>query len=167
MRRVIPNLLLGVTLFSVASCKAKPDEKQAIRTGVMNYLNTRKSLNISAMDINVTQTAINGSQAQAQVDFRLKNSAPGGPGMQVNYNLEKRGEEWVVVKSEPSGGSLQHPVPGEMPPGTALPPGHTPVGGASGESPGVHPDFSEIMKTAQPPAQQPAAQSPTPTTGKP
>ncbi len=117
------NLVLGVILFSIASCKAKPDEKQAIRTGVMNHLNTRKSLNISAMDIDVTQTTINGNQAQAQVDFRLKNSAPGGPGMQVNYNLEKRGEDWVVIRSEPSGGNLQHPASGETPPGTALPPG--------------------------------------------
>jgi hypothetical protein len=166
MRRVVSNILLGVALFSVASCKAKQDEKQAIRAVVMNYLSTRKSLNISAMDIDVTQTTINGNQAQAQVDFRLKNSAPDGPGMQVNYNLEKRGEVWVVVKSEPSGGSLQHPAAGEMPPGTALPPGHVPVGGASGQSPAVHPDFSEIMKTARPPAQQPARQSPPPT-GKP
>src|SRR5216684_3917220 len=76
MRRVIPNLLLGVTLLSIASCKAKPDEKQAIRAGVMNYLNTRKSLNIGAMDIDVTQTAINGNQAQAQVDFSFEKQRP-------------------------------------------------------------------------------------------
>jgi len=55
--------------------------------------------------------------AQAQVEIRLKNSPPDGASMKLSYNLEKRGEEWAVVKSQPAGGTMQHPAPGEMPAG--------------------------------------------------
>ena len=71
--------------------------------------------------------------------------------MQVAYNLEKRDGAWVVQKSQPTGGMIQHPDPSASPrqnqdvhsgslpnfsdivnpAGTptqgALPPGHPPV----------------------------------------
>jgi hypothetical protein len=153
--RALSTTILGVSLFFVGACgKAKPDDQQAIRTGVINYLNSLKTLNVSAMDITVTQTTLNGNQAEAKVEVRPKGSTGGDPSMQLTYNLEKRGEEWVVVKSQPSGGSMQHPGPGQMPPGGAMPPGHPNVSGSGAQAPGGHSDFGEILKSTQPPPQQ-------------
>ncbi len=157
MKRAILAALLGATVLFAGGCKAKLDDKEAIRTGVINYLGSLKTLNVSAMDINVTQATVNGNQAQAQVEIRLKNSPPDGASMKLTYNLEKRGDEWAVVKSQPAGGTMQHPAQGEMPPG-GLPPGHPNVNGTAGQAPAGHPDFDEILKSAQPPASQaPAA----------
>jgi hypothetical protein len=113
------------------------------------------------MDINVTQATVNGNQAQAQVEIRLKNGPPDGASMKLSYNLEKRGEEWAVVKSQSAGGTMQHPAPGEMPPG-GMPPGHPNVNGTTGQAPAGHPSFDDILKSTQPPA--PAA---SPATTKP
>ena len=165
MNRAFLAALLGASLLFAGACKSKVDEKEAIRAGIVNYLASLKTLNVSAMDINVTQASVNGNQAQAQVEIRLKNSPPDGASMKLSYNLEKRHEEWAVVKSQPAGGTLQHPPPGEMPAG-GLPPGHPNVNGSAGQAPAGHPDFNGILKSAQPPAAQaPAAAAPSSSTG--
>jgi len=167
MKRAFFAALLGATLLFAGACKTKPDDKEAIRAGIIKYLGSLNTLNVSAMDINVTQATVNGNQAQAQVEIRLKNGQPDGASMKLSYSLEKRGEDWAVVKSQPAGGSMQHPAPGEMPPG-ALPPGHPNVNGSAGQAPAGHPDFNGILKSAQPPAQQaPAASSSSAGTTKP
>lgn len=152
--RALSITILSVSLLFVGACKSKPDEQQAIRTGVINYLTSLKSLNVNAMDIAVTQTTVSGTQAEAKVEVRPKGSTGGDPSMQLTYNLEKRGEDWIVVKSQPSGGSMQHPGPGQMPPGGAMPPGHPSVSGSGAQTPSGHSDFGEIMKSTQPPPQQ-------------
>jgi len=53
--------------------------------------------------------AVTGNQARAEVEFRVKNSGPSRRGMQVAYDLEKRGDAWVVLKTQPLGGAMQHP----------------------------------------------------------
>jgi len=153
MKRAFFAALLGATVLFAGACKPKPDDKEAIRAGVVKYLGSLNTLNVSAMDINVTQATVNGNQAQAQVEIRLKNGPPDGASMKLSYNLEKRGEEWAVVKSQPAGGSFQHPAPGQMPAG-GMPPGHPNVNGTTGQAPAGHPDFDDIMKSAQPPASQ-------------
>ena len=158
MNRSILASLLGALLLCTAACKSqKADDKEAIRRGVVTYLTSLKGLNIPNMDIAVTQYSVNGNQAQAQVEIRAKNGDPNGGMMQLAYNLEKRGEQWVVVKSQPAGGTLQHPGPGEMPQGGNMPAGHPGASGGAGQP--VHSDLNEIMKSAQPPAQQPAPAS--------
>jgi len=164
MKRAFLAVLLGATLLFAGACKSKPDDKEAIRSGVINYLASLKTLNVSAMDINVTQATVNGNQAQAQVEIRLKNSPPDGASMKLTYNLEKRGDEWAVVKSQPAGGTLQHPAPGEMPTG-GMPPGHPNVKGSTGQAPAGHPSFDDILKSAQPPASQAPAASSSSSTG--
>ena len=161
MNRVLLATLLGALLLVTSACKAKPDANEAIRAGVVKYLISLKGLNIPNMDIKLTQVSINGNQAHAQVEIRAKNDSAGM--MQLSYALEKRGEEWVVLKSQPAGGNLQRPTGGEMPGADGMPPGHPVVGGAA-DGP-AHPDPNEIMKTAPPPAQQlPGQHSPTTTT---
>src|SRR5207245_5209269 len=94
---------------------------------------------------------VNGNQAHADVEFRPKRGAPAGAGMQVAHNFEKRDGAWVVQKTQPAGGTIQHSAPNVNPhqnpnahsdslpkfsdivnpAGTtvqgALPPGHPPV----------------------------------------
>jgi hypothetical protein len=159
MNRAFFAALLGALLLCTVACKSqKADDKEAIRQGVVTYLTSLKGLNIPNMDIAVARYSVNGNQAQAQVEIRAKNGDASGS-MQLAYNLEKRGDQWVVVKSQAAGGTLQHPGPGAVPPGATMPPGHPSVSGSSAAQP-VHSDLNEIMKSAQPPAPQPAPSSP-------
>jgi hypothetical protein len=152
---------LGVLLLFSVACKTAPNDKDAIKAGVLKHLASMQGLNVPNMEVNVTQFSVNGNQAMAQVEIRAKTGDNSGGTMNLAYNMEKRGDEWVVVKGAPAGGTLQHPAPGEMPPG-GMPPGHPSTGGAAGP---VHPDFSEIMKGAQAPPQQsaPPPSNPPPT----
>lgn len=155
-RRILTALLGGVLLFSGA-CKSKPDDKEAIKAGVLKHLASMQGLNVPNMAVEVTQYTINGNQATAQVEIRAKSGDNAGGSMNLSYSMEKRGDEWVVLKGAPAGGSLQHPAPGAMPP-AGMPPGHPSTSGTAAGP--VHPDFSEIMKGAQPPAQQQAPPPP-------
>jgi hypothetical protein len=160
MNRALPALFLGAALLATGGCKSKTDTNTAIRDGVMKHIGAMNGLNVNNMTVTVTQATVNGDTAEAHVDIRAKNSDPNAPPMQLVYQMEKKGEEWVVVKGEPTGG-MQHPAPGETPQGT-LPPGHPSANGTSGQAPGNHPDFNSILNSAQPPQgqQAPAQQQP-------
>ena len=154
MNRVIAATFLGVLLLFTGACKQK-DSKDEIRAGVVKHIASMNGLNVNNMDINVTKATVNGNQAQADVDIRVKGGDPNAPAMKLTYAMEKRGDEWVVVKGQTAGG-MQHPAPGEAPPPGTMPPGHPAAGGSTG-----HSDFSDIMNSSQPPAQQsPPAQQP-------
>ena len=172
MKRGFLAALLGVIALFAVACKSKTDEKEAIRAGVIKHLAALNMLNLNNMDVNVTQATVNGNQAQAQVEIRAKGGDPAaGNAMQIGYAMEKRGEEWVVVKSTGMGGGMQHPGPGEAPPagtGTgAMPPGHPNVTGGTGQTPGTHPDFNAILNSAPSQQQSPPAQPPPASTSKP
>ncbi|MGB7845112.1 MAG: hypothetical protein WBL63_05820 [Candidatus Acidiferrum sp.] len=168
MNRAFLAFLLGTLLLLTGACKSKTEDKDAIRDGVMKHIASMNGLNVNNMTVVVTQATINGDKAKASVDIRAKNGDPSAPAMQVTYDLQKEGEEWVVLKGLPSGG-MQHPAPGEMPPPGSMP--------GAGQMPANHPDFNSILKTSQPPAQQPPpqqapakqppAQQPYPPSGKP
>ncbi len=172
MKRGILASLLAATLFFAVACKPKTDDKDAIRSGVIKHLAALNMLNMNAMDVKVTQATVNGNQAQAEVEIRSKGGDPNAAPMQIGYSLEKRGEEWVVLKSTGMGSGMQHPGPGEAPPAGstpgAMPPGHPNVTGGSGQAPGTHPDFNAILNSApntSQPAQPQAPQSQTPPPG--
>jgi hypothetical protein len=59
--------------------------------------------------------------------------------MQVAYDLEKRGAAWVVLKSQPLGGAIQHPSTNQNP--SANQPVHS------------MPNFNEILNPSGAPAQ--------------
>jgi|SRR5579872_538321 len=152
-------LLTFVGLLSLCfGCQKQENDAEAIRSGINQHLASLKTLNIGAMEMNITNVSIQGNKAQAQVDFRPKTGAPQGAGMQVAYSLEKQNGLWVVQNSQPTGGSIQHPAPGENPhmnsnspslgampnfrdlvPGgansSALPPGHPPINGQGNAPP--------------------------------
>jgi hypothetical protein len=169
MNRSFLATLLGALLLFTGACKSKTDNKDAIRDGVVKHIATMQGLNVNNMTIVVTKATVTGDKAEASVDIRAKNSDPSAPAMQLVYQMQKQGEEWVVVKGQPAGG-MQHPGPGEMPPQGTLPPGHPSTGGTGGQMPANHPDFNAILNTAQPPAQtqqQPAQSTPQPPSQKP
>lgn len=162
MKRLTLPLGFLAVLLSAGACK-KQNDNDAIRAGILQHLATIGTLNLRAMDMDVRSVSVNGNQAHAEVEFRPKTGGTPGAGMHVAYNLEKRNGEWVVLKTLPLGGMIQHPDTtqnsrsnpdvhsGTMPnfdellnpsgtiaPG-ALPPGHPPV-------------------NSQPPSPQPGAQ---------
>ena len=156
MNRAFLTSLLGALLLLTGACKSRTDSKDAIRAGVVKHIASMKGLNVNNMDVVVTQATVNGNSAEASVDIRAKNGDPKAPPMQLVYQMQKQGDEWVVIKGQPTGG-MAHPGPGEAPPQGTQPPGHPTAGG---QAPGTHPDFNSILNTAQPPAQQAPAQQP-------
>jgi hypothetical protein len=149
--KCIAYVLTVIGLLSLfAGCKKQESDADAIRSGINQHLSSLKTINLSAMDMNVLNFSIQGNQAQAQVEFKPKTGAPQGAGMQVSYTLQKQNGIWVVQNTQAAGGSIQHPAPGENPqmnstspssgsmpnfrdlvPGggspNGLPPGHPPV----------------------------------------
>jgi hypothetical protein len=125
--------LLFALVLSVGCGNSAQNENDAIREGINEHLATVKSINMSAMDMNVTSVSIQDNKAQAQVNFLPKGAAPGAAGMQVSYSLEKQNGKWAVVDALPTGGLGQHPLPGQSPDGTG------------NSTPGSVPDFSNLL----------------------
>ena len=151
MRRLVAMLGLLTLISGVGGCKKRVSDNDAIRAGIMQHLTAVGTLNMSAMEMDVRSVSVNGNQAHAEVEFRPKNNSAPGSGMQVAYNLEKRDDRWIVMKTQPLGGMIQHPdttknphnnpdvhsgalpnfnemlnPPGATAPAT-VPPGHPPV----------------------------------------
>ena len=156
MKRLVLALGLAAVLLGPSACRKQTSDSAAIRSGILQHLQAIGNLNMSAMDMDVKSVSINGNQAHAEVEFRPKTgSVPPGAGMQVAYNLEKREGSWVVLKTQPLGGTIQHPDPNQNP--------H-----ANSEVHSQLPKFSDILNPADrpapaaPPAGHPQVASPPP-----
>jgi hypothetical protein len=171
VKRIALALGLFGAVFISGGCKKQQNDNDAIRAGILQHLDGVGTLNMGAMEMDIRSVSINGNQAHADVEFRPKTGAPPGAGMQVAYNLEKRDGVWIVQKTQPTGGMIQHPDTNKNPPQNqdvhsgslpnfsdvlnptgapaqgALPPGHPPV-----NSP---PAASQPSGPAQPPAKKP------------
>ena len=115
MKRSACSFTLIALLALFAGCQKQESDADAIRSGINQHLASLKTINLSAMDMNVTSVSVQGNQAQAQVEFKPKTGAPNGAGMQVSYSLQKQNGQWIVQTTTPAGGSIQHPAPGENP----------------------------------------------------
>jgi len=126
---VLPVLALFCAL--AGGCSKTASDQDAIRASIEKHLNGRADLNLSVMDREIKQISVNGDHASAQVEFRLKG---GDAKMDIEYALERQGNEWTVLNSQPMGiggdphsgmihGSGGAPEPG----GGQLPQGHPPV----------------------------------------
>lgn len=138
MKRNTLALGLAIALLGLSACKKQISDRDAIRAGILQHLASIGTLNMSAMDMDMRSVAVTGNQAHAEVEFRAKNSGPPGGGMQVAYDLEKRGGAWVVLKSQPLGG-MQHPSTSQNP--SANQPVHS------------MPNFNELLNPSSAPAQ--------------
>jgi hypothetical protein len=164
MKRAPLFFVLFGFLILFTGCKKQVSDADAIRSGINQHLSALKSINVGGMDMTINNYSIQGNQAQAQVEFRPKTGAPAGAGMQINYTLEKRNGIWVVQNTQPAGGSIQHPAPGENPhqtmtPGSssALPNFNDLVGGSSGSAvpPGHPPVNPQANSSSQTPSYTP------------
>jgi hypothetical protein len=112
----------------LAGCSKNIQTKEAVREGMLKYLSTRSGLSVSGMDIDITSVSFKGNEAEAMVSFKPK-GGNAAAGMQMNYTLEKKGNEWVVKGKADS--ASQHgaaAMPGGAPPKSDLPPDHPPMG---------------------------------------
>lgn len=117
-------LLTGLLLVVAACNRSVSQSNEAVKAGIVEHLNKGSGLDLSLMDVQVTNVTFEGTTAKASVNFRPK-SAP-DQGMQMNYTLESKDGKWVVVGkagSQAGHGADTTPAPG----GGALPPGHPPV----------------------------------------
>ena len=115
MKRLALALGLAAAFVSLGGCKKQASDNDAIRAGIQQHLASVGTLNLGAMDMDIRSVTVNGNQAHAEVEFRPKTGGAPGAGMQVAYNLEKRDGAWVVLKTQPLGGMIQHPDPGQNP----------------------------------------------------
>lgn len=136
--KLAPIFLILVVLLT--ACNKAPHSNAAIRQAVIDHLNKGSGLNLSQVDIDVTNVAYEGeNKAIATVFFRPKSNPD--QGMTMNYTLESKGNKWAVVKrpglAGPAGAGNPHgameggasPHGGE-PPAGQLPAGHPPLSGA-------------------------------------
>jgi hypothetical protein len=141
MNRIALSLGLSVTLLLCGGCnKAKRDSNE-VRAGIMKHLAGMNGLNMSAMDMEIHSITVNGDTAHAEVEYKLKTGNDKGAGMQLSYNLERRNGEWVVQKSQPIGGMIQHPDSNQNP--------HPNQTGTTGNMP----NFGDILKSTGAPSQ--------------
>ena len=139
--------LLAAALF-LAACSKNIQTTEAVREGVMDRLNSmaaKSGLDMSSMQVDVPAVTFDRDRAHATVTFKPKNS--NAPPLELAYELERKGDKWVVTGDPQSAGSPHgeggqaspgpatgtqlppgHPATGPTNGGTALPPGHPPVG---------------------------------------
>ena len=103
---MIAAIIVGV-MANGCHKEAKSDDAQtAIRAALQQHLSQQSNLNLSAMDMNVENVTVNGSRAQARVQFRLRQN---NVSMDMLYDLELHGGTWIVTHSQPAGGQFSHP----------------------------------------------------------
>lgn len=122
--------VLAVLCAFTAGCGKTGSDQDAIRASIEKHLNGRADLNLSAMDREVKTVTVNGDHANAQVEFRLKG---GDARMEIEYSLERQGNDWTVLNSQPMGmgdahSGMEHMLPGGPDSGNGqLPQGHPPA----------------------------------------
>lgn len=145
--------LLLTLIFAVATlgCGGAESPNGAILEAVEAHLAKRTDLDMSAMELSLSNVEVTGDRAEAEVAFTA--TGTGQPAMSMNYSLRREGEGWVVEPKQGSTHSMPGqqqaaPMPGGGVPGgggQGLPPSHPPIeGGAGGqELPPGHPPLSE------------------------
>lgn len=113
----------------------------AVTAAIDKHLRANSGINMSVMDMTVSNVKVNGDQAQANAEFHLKQ---GGTSMFITYKLERHAGDWMVLSNQPSGGQFTHPPMDKTHSGTGPDPaaqnlpdvsgflkGHTPPGSTS------------------------------------
>ena len=126
---------LAAALLTVSCARHGIDNKEAVRKGVVDYLEKRKSqtgLDMALMNVEVTNVSFEKNEARATVAFRPKDGRAGG--MSMNYVLERKDDQWEVKGRQESGlsphagaaasGAMGSTPPGDLP---AMPLNHPPT----------------------------------------
>ena len=127
----VPRFSVFLAAIALAACSRNIQTKEAIERAVLDYLNSKQAqtgLDMNAMTIEVTSMSFEKDQARAAVYFKLKS---GDGGMQMQYALDRKGDQWVVRGLTGIGKGPHVPGSTAIAPGAAvpeLPKGHPPVG---------------------------------------
>ena len=136
----------------IAGCKRAPEDKDAVKQAVVEHLTKVPGLEMSQLDVDVSDVQFKGNEATAKVSIKPK-TAP-EQAMSMAYNLERRGDKWVVKPRSGGGhggamggmGGGMGSAPATQPPssGGELPSGHPPVNSdKGGELPAGHPPVNQ------------------------
>jgi hypothetical protein len=118
--------------------QATGSDADVVRAAIEDHLRNNHSINMAAMEMTVDSVSVNGDQAQANASFRVKQ---GGTGMVMTYFLERHGNGWLVIRSQPSDGQFVHPPMDKVHSGATASPPTTPA----------VPDVSDFLKNHAPP----------------
>jgi hypothetical protein len=115
-------MALAAALFLLAACTKDIQNKEAVRGAIVDYLNGRPDKMGDSVNVEVSSLTFTagGKEAHATVMFTAK---AGGGSMQMPYDLDRKGDKWVV-RAHAEGGANPHGAAG-LP---SLPPNHPPVG---------------------------------------
>ena len=128
--------VLAVLLTLLLGCSKNIQNEAAVRSAVIEYLNARApqtGLDMSAMTVQVAAMSFERDSARVTVSV-----APKGVegGMRINYDLDRKGDKWVVrpnasphITAAPDASQALPPGhPSVAPDGSkGLPPGHPPI----------------------------------------
>ncbi len=121
-----------VAVLLAPGCARNINNKDAVRQGVLDYLDQRKgqlALDTSLMNVNIANVTFHNNEADATVAFEMKGKNE--TAMSMNYVLQRKGDKWVVKGRKESGANRHggQGLPGAIPgtSGGALPPGHPPT----------------------------------------
>ena len=92
------KLALGIAAVLLSACSRDIQNTEAVRQSVIDYLRSRTTqtgLNMDMMQVDVTSVSFDRNEARAAVSFRPKSGGDGG--MQMNYILQRKGNQWVVA----------------------------------------------------------------------
>ena len=103
---------------TVTGAPASASDTALVTQAVQEHLRGNKGINMSAMDMTVDSVTIDGDRAQANATFKVKG---GGATMAMVYSLERHGNGWLVLKSQPSNGEFVHPPMDKIHSGAAAP----------------------------------------------
>jgi hypothetical protein len=134
------SLLIPLLLIA-AACNRGNQSKEAILDGVRDHLKG-SSVNLSAMDMDLTDVQFSGSNADATVTFKPKGTNI-AQGMELHYRMQQKDGRWAVVGIQDSAHA------GSIPPGAANPhgAGGLPDGDPHGGAPGVMPSPDDLPPT--------------------
>jgi hypothetical protein len=120
--RNVRKIALVAALSLLTACTQDIQNKDAVRSAIVDYLNARPDKMGQSVNVEVSSLTFSaaGNEARATVMFTPK---AGGAGMQIPYTLDRKGNNWVV-RPHAEGGENPHGSAG-LP---ALPPSHPPVG---------------------------------------
>ena len=114
----------------LSACSKDIQNKEAVRLGVVEHLQSRKNLdlNLSAMQVEVTAVTFRENEADASVSFVPK-GGNASQGMSMKYTLVRDGATWKV-KQKAESTNNPHSSGTPAPSGAAgeMPPGHPPIG---------------------------------------
>jgi len=121
---------LALLALVLAACSKNIQTQEAVRSAVIEYLTARAAqtgLAMNSMQVDIASTTFEKDTARVTVSISPK-SSPGAGGMQMTYNLDRKGDKWVVRPGGTPHGMIAPQSPVAAPPGENLPPGHPPIG---------------------------------------